>query len=243
MVLIALALLCVATVPLTGGSLARLAEVRPRGLWVPLLALAVQVVITVVAPTGSMALHRGLHIATYALIGVFLWANRRLAGMRLLALGVACNAAAIVANLGVMPASPAAERLARLTLRAGFDNSAPVAHAHLAWLGDIIPWPGPLPNVLSVGDLLIFAGMLGLLHRSCRSRNGRAAGETVGPADGEPSAGPRAFDGPSPPGRSQWPWPAPMQTTISQRRRSATNARSRSASRRSCSSSTGSAGR
>ncbi len=168
MVLIALALLCVATVPLTGGNLARLADLRLRGLWIPLLALAVQVIITVVAPTGSMALHRGLHIATYIMIGGFLWANRRLAGIRLLTLGAACNAAAIIANLGVMPASRSAERLAGLSLRAGFDNSAPVHHAHLAWLGDIIPWPGPLHNVLSIGDLLIFAGTVVLLHRGCR---------------------------------------------------------------------------
>ena len=173
MVLIALALMCVATVPLTGGNLARLADIRLRGLWIPLLALAIQVVITVVAPTGSMALHRGLHIATYVMIGMFLWANRQLAGMRLLALGAACNAAAIIANLGVMPASRWAERTAGLSLRAGFDNSAPVHHAHLAWLGDVIPWPGPLHNVLSVGDLLIFAGTIVLLHRCCRS--GQAA--------------------------------------------------------------------
>jgi Family of unknown function (DUF5317) len=169
-VLIALALICVATVPLTGGRLSRLADVRLRGLWIPLVALAVQVVITVVAPAGSMTLHRGLHIATYLMIGLFLWFNRRLAGIRLLALGAACNATAIIANLGVMPAARSAERLAGLALRAGFDNSAPIQHARLAWLGDIIPWPGPLPNVLSIGDLLIFAGTLVLLHRSCRTR-------------------------------------------------------------------------
>ena len=170
MVLIALALICVATVPLTGGHLARLADLRLRGLWIPIVALAVQVGITVVAPTGNMALHRALHIATYVMIGLFLWANRRLPGIRLLALGAACNAAAIIANLGVMPASRSAERIAGLTLRAGFDNSAPVHHALLGWLGDVIPWPGPLPNVLSVGDLLIFAGTMVLLHRCCRSR-------------------------------------------------------------------------
>lgn len=169
MVLIALALLCVATVPLTGGNLARLADIGLRGLWIPMLALAVQVVITVVAPTGSMVLHRALHIATYLMIGLFLWANRRLPGIRLLTFGAACNGAAIIANLGVMPASRSAERLAGLSLRAGFDNSAPVHHALLAWLGDIIPWPGPLHNVLSVGDLLIFAGTVVLLHRCCRA--------------------------------------------------------------------------
>jgi hypothetical protein len=168
MVLIALALICVVTVPLTGGSLARLADIRLRGLWIPMIALAVQVIITVVVPTGSMTLHRGLHVASYVMIGLFLWANRRLPGIGLLTLGAACNAIAIFANLGVMPASRSAERLAGLSLRAGFDNSAPVQHAHLSWLGDVIPWPGPLHNVLSVGDLLIFAGTAVFLHRCCR---------------------------------------------------------------------------
>jgi uncharacterized protein DUF5317 len=180
-VLIALALLCVAMVPLTGGDLGRLADIRLRGLWIPLLALAVQVIITVVAPTGSMALHRGLHIGTYVLIGLFLSANRRLPGIWLLTLGALTNAIAIIANLGVMPASRSAERLAGLSLRAGFDNSAPLAHAHLAWLGDVIPWPGPLHNVLSIGDLLIFAGTAMLLHRCCRPR---AAAPPLGNAVG-----------------------------------------------------------
>jgi hypothetical protein len=39
----------------------------------------------------------------------------------------------------------------------------------LLWLGDIIPLPaGPLANVLSIGDVVIFVGLLFLLHRTCR---------------------------------------------------------------------------
>lgn len=45
MILIVLALLCVLSVPLTGGRLGLLAELRLRGLWIPVLALAPQVVI------------------------------------------------------------------------------------------------------------------------------------------------------------------------------------------------------
>lgn len=167
MILIALAALCLATVPLTGGNLGRLATLRLQGLWTPVAALAVQVVITVVAPGGNPTLHRALHIVTYVMIAAFLWCNRRLPGVRVIALGALSNATAIVANGGVMPAAVTAERLAGLHLRAGFDNSAPVLHPHLLWLGDVIPWPGPLPNVLSVGDCLIFAGTLLLAHRTC----------------------------------------------------------------------------
>jgi purine-cytosine permease-like protein len=93
MVLIALAGLCVLSVPLRGGNLARLAEIRLRGLWIPVVALALQVVITVVAPGGNAAVHRALHILTYAMIGLFLWVNRRLAGLgdRRTAVGPQCT--------------------------------------------------------------------------------------------------------------------------------------------------------
>ncbi|MGZ4223650.1 MAG: DUF5317 family protein, partial [Solirubrobacteraceae bacterium] len=66
-----------------------------------------------------------------------------------------------------------AMRIAGMIPHAGFNNSDPLLHPHLLWLGDIIPLPlpSPLHNVLSIGDLIIYAGMLVLLHRTC----GRAA--------------------------------------------------------------------
>ena len=79
-----------------------------------------------------------------------------------------------MANKGVMPASRTAERIAGEVQSAGYHNATPLAHPHLMWLGDLIPVPGPLPNVLSIGDCIIFAGMLVLLHRTCRTpRPGR----------------------------------------------------------------------
>jgi hypothetical protein len=170
MVLIVLAGLCLLSVPLTGGNLGRLASVRLGGLWMPMAALGTQVAITVVVPGGHPGLHRALHIGTYVMIAAFLWFNRRLAGATLLGAGMTMNALAIIANGGVMPAAETAERLAGMHLRAGFDNSAHLAHPHLLWLGDVIPWPGPLNNVLSVGDLVVYAGMLVLLHRVCGRR-------------------------------------------------------------------------
>ena len=179
MILIALAGLCLLSVPLTGGNLGRLASLRLAGLWIPMPALALQVVLTTIAPAGHPVAHRIAHIGTYIAIGLFLWINRRLAGVKLIGVGAFLNALAITLNGGVMPATRTAERLAGMHLRPGFDNSAPVAHAHLAWLGDVIPWPGPLPNVLSVGDLLVFAGTLVLLHRACGRRARPIASATV----------------------------------------------------------------
>lgn len=193
MILIALALVCLLSVPLTGGKISRLASIRVRGTWVPVVALAIQVVITVVIRSGSPELHRAVHMATYALIGVFLWCNRRQPGVKVISLGAFLNALVITVNGGQMAASRTAERLAGLRVEAGFENSAPLAHPHLLWLGDVIPWPGPLPNVLSVGDLLIYAGTLVLLHRVCHRPAERgivlrpATEPVLGPAEAEPA--------------------------------------------------------
>lgn len=125
------------------------------------------------APSGDPALHASLHLATYALGGVFLWGNRRVPGAWLIIVGAAANTAAIATNQGVMPASATAQRLAGLTTGGGFQNSAHLTYPHLLWLGDVIPVPGPWPlgNVLSIGDCIIFSGMLVLLHVRCRISN------------------------------------------------------------------------
>lgn len=167
MILIALAGLCVLSVPLVGGRLSLVTQLHLRGLWIPVAALALQVVITTIAPAGHQSVHEEIHVATYVLLLLFLWLNRGLPGVPIVAAGTLMNALAIVLNGGVMPAAAAAERIAGLKIGGGFHNSMHLAHPVLLWLGDIIPWPGPLPNVLSVGDCLIFTGTVVLLHRTC----------------------------------------------------------------------------
>ncbi len=175
MLLVVTALALIASVPLAGGRLGRLADIRPRAIWAVLLAAALQVGITDVIPAGSHWLHAVVHVLSYVLDAYFLFANRRLVGVPLVALGAALNVLAIVANGGVMPASGAAMRIAGIASRPGFDNSAALAHPHLAFLGDVIPVPGPWPigNVLSAGDLIIFVGALVVLHVACGSRLSR----------------------------------------------------------------------
>jgi uncharacterized protein DUF5317 len=171
MILIAAALACVASVPLCGGRLGRLLDLHFRWGWATLGALALQIIITTLAPTGSTDLHELLHVASYALAGACIIANRRITGLPILALGAALNYLAIIANAGIMPASARAMRLAGLAPTDHFANSAPVAHAHLLALGDVIPIPGPWPlgNVISIGDILIIAGLLTVLHHACRA--------------------------------------------------------------------------
>lgn len=193
MLLVVTAIALVLSVPLAGGRLSRLADIRIRAIWAVLLAVAIQVGISDVAPGGSHWVHVALNIASYMLDAYFLFANRRIAGVPIVALGAGLNILAISSNGGVMPASASALRISGIDPRAGFDNSAHLVHAHLAFLGDVIPVPGPWPigNVLSIGDLTIFVGALIVLHRACGSRlfppgrgrariSGDARGSTAG---------------------------------------------------------------
>ncbi len=172
MLLVVTAIALVLSVPIAGGHLTRLADIRVRAVWAVLLAVALQVGISNVAPGGSHWVHAALNITSYVLDAYFLFANRRLVGVPLVAVGAALNILAISSNGGVMPATASALRISGIDPRAGFDNSAHLLHAHLAFLGDVIPVPGPWPigNVLSVGDLTIFVGALIILHHACGSR-------------------------------------------------------------------------
>ncbi|HTY96385.1 MAG TPA: DUF5317 domain-containing protein [Solirubrobacteraceae bacterium] len=184
MILVFLAGLCLASVPLTGGDLRRLGDLRFRLAWLAPVALYLQVLVITIAPGGQRSLHVAIHVASYALLAIVLCANLRLPGMKLIGIGAAANILAIVLNGGVMPAAATAVRIAHLTTHGGFQNSTPVAHPTLLWLGDVIPVPGPLPNTLSVGDCLILIGALVLLHKTCgrRSRaSATAAAAAVGP--------------------------------------------------------------
>ena len=168
-----LVLLAVATVPLLGGRLGALADLTLRRGELALLALALQVLVIVVIPDRLDGVHVPVHLATYVLAGVVAWSNRGVPGVPLLALGGALNAAAIVANGGVMPAAPDALAMAGLESTTGeFSNSAAVSDAHLAFLGDVFAIPAELPlaNVFSVGDVLIVAGVVWGVHRVCGSR-------------------------------------------------------------------------
>ncbi len=175
MLVLVVLLVCAATVPLAGGRLSALADLHFRGVGLLAAALGVQILMLVLDGADSVVLGAA-YVATFLAAGVFVWANRRVPGVLLLGLGGALNATAIVANGGVMPARAGALEAAGLPLAEdGFRNSAAVAEAHLAWLGDTFAIPSrvPLANVFSIGDLVLVLGVLVLLHVSCGSRLGR----------------------------------------------------------------------
>ncbi len=161
-----------ASVPVLGGRLRTLAALQLRYGWLLGAALGVQVLVITVQPSGDPALHRILHLGSYALAGVFVVANRRLRGLLLIGLGGLANLVAIAANGGVMPMSEAAGRTAGMTAEDGFANSAVLEHPVLAPLGDVFAVPGA---VFSPGDVAILLGAAVLVHTACGSRLRRRA--------------------------------------------------------------------
>ncbi|HWD47134.1 MAG TPA: DUF5317 domain-containing protein [Actinomycetota bacterium] len=172
MFLIAVVVLAVLTVPLAGGRLGALVELRLRRVWAIFLGLGLEVA-AIDLPGLSDRMRAAIMVAAYPVLAVFLVANWRLPGMPVVALGGALNLLAIAVNGGVMPASPAALAGAGLDLATpGFQNSAAVDDPRLAFLGDVfyIPASWPLSNVFSVGDVLIALGVAWAVHGICGSR-------------------------------------------------------------------------
>jgi Family of unknown function (DUF5317) len=167
----------VLAVPLLGGKLGRLADIKLRAVWTAVGALVIQVGILNVLPQGlSHGVLAAVHLGTYVLAAWFVIANREIPGLPLIALGAALNLAVIAANNGVMPSSPAAARLAgHDKISAKFVNSAQTPNAHLAILGDnfAVPAGYPLANVFSIGDIVLVAGAAVTFHVAAQSRLGR----------------------------------------------------------------------
>jgi hypothetical protein len=175
--LVAFVALALVSVPLTGGRLAALAQLRFRGTGLLAAALGVQVLIISFIAGGPSWLHPALHLGTYAAALAFLAANFAIPGLRTVALGGLANFLAIASNGGVMPASRSAlVEAGRGHSRNAFDNSGVVNHARLRFLGDVVAMPAwmPLHNVFSVGDVLIGLGVAVALHVACDTRVARA---------------------------------------------------------------------
>ena len=172
LLLVASVLALLSVVPL-GGRLSRLALVKLRLGWVPVVCLALQVLIISVIPGASHLALAATHVATYVAAGVFVAVNWRVPGLVLLGVGAASNGVTIAVNGGTLPARPEALASAGIHVSPGeFANSAALAHPHLAWLGDVFAWPEPLPlhNTFSVGDVLILLGVVVGAHVICESR-------------------------------------------------------------------------
>jgi hypothetical protein len=184
--------LVVLSVPLAGGRLGRLVELRIRHSWIIITALVVQTMVITVVPGIGQDAGNVVHLATYAMSFGFLALNHRIVGMKLLAVGGGLNLVAIVANGGVMPASAWATRTAGVVADpSGFTNSRAVDEPRLLLLGDVlaIPERWPLANVFSIGDVVLVIGAAVLLHAGSGSRLARGDRGGTRPAGDEQRSG------------------------------------------------------
>jgi hypothetical protein len=144
---------------------------RPRGLadlrfrWPSLMVggLLLQVVLfsdQVTSWIGSAG--PPIYVASTAAVFLAVLASRSIAGLPIVAVGAACNLAAIVANGGYMPVGAGALQALGKVPSTAYSNSAVVQHAALAPLTDIFALPAWLPyaNVFSVGDAVIAVGVV-----------------------------------------------------------------------------------
>ncbi|HVF74630.1 MAG TPA: MFS transporter [Acidimicrobiales bacterium] len=172
MIVVALFALGLLSVPLAGGKLGRVADLRLRRWPVLLLALAVQL-IALKAPL-PVDIAAGLNLSSYALGVWYLAGNLHIPGMWIVAVGSGTNILALIANRGVMPATEGALATAGLpaTAGGGFVNSTELPDARIQFFGDIFALPEsfPLHNVFSIGDIFIVLGALIAVHRICGSR-------------------------------------------------------------------------
>jgi Family of unknown function (DUF5317) len=162
-----LALLC-------GGRLGRISSLKLRGLWLFFLAFGIQVVAFPFAflpwTTGQDAA-KVLWLVSYGCLLVGAVLNRRILGAQVVAVGMALNLVAILANGGRMPATPEAMEAAGLSF-AVKHNSVAASDPKVPWLVDRFAAPEwvPLTNVFSVGDVVIAVGAVVLVFAATGAR-------------------------------------------------------------------------
>ncbi len=118
----------------------------------------------VAPPVGAI-----VHLASYFLLFTFIYLNRRLPGLSLMALGVLLNFLVIAANGGMMPVADAylpAEAVYRLTSGLEGTHSLLTEDTRLAWLADVIYLDFLGKRLVSIGDILLAGGLVVFIQRS-----------------------------------------------------------------------------
>jgi len=196
-VLLVLAIAVIASL-LRGGRFHRLAKAPLEHVWLLFLGVGLQVasdvlvIAEVLEPTGAVSY--GLLLASQLVVIAWVLRNWQLPGLVLVALGLLLNAIVMAAN-GAMPVDP--DAIAAL----GRDSSELVRGKHvvmdddtrLPWLADIWPVP-PLRSIISVGDVVLAAGLIPITHhlmtyRPPKERRRRAGRAVTPPPEATPPDG------------------------------------------------------
>jgi len=157
---------------LRGGRLASLGRQEFRWFWLAPVAFLLQWGLNWAAGGGGqLAWHWSyfIHLFSYLLMFLFIWVNRNLPGVKLMALGIFCNFLVIAFNGGAMPVNP--EGLPPSLVNSLADETVAThslwhSGTRLSFLGDIILVPYPSPRRFSIGDFLLVAGLFIFVTRA-----------------------------------------------------------------------------
>jgi uncharacterized protein DUF5317 len=159
---------------LAGGSLRPFEHLNVHWWGIAVAGLALQGI----SLTGDLGREAGLAVlvGSYGLLVAFAWVNRRLPALWLVMIGLVLNILVIGMN-GGMPVSASALE----TAGAGAEGllGAGTAKHHLMGpgdsltpLGDVIGIPSPVGAVISIGDVLLYAGVAALVVMIMLGRSG-----------------------------------------------------------------------
>lgn len=191
-----------------GGSLRRFDDVHLRWWPLALLGLAMQVArLPFLDEPWRERLELGLLIASYMPLLVFVWANRRLPGAWLIGLGLACNLLVIGVNGGMpvtreaIEASGQGEHIPALVQGDDPKHHLATEDDVLVFLADVIPLGGPVGQVVSVGDLVLYLGVgwlvVGVMRgRATPTTRGRSRRRDEAPGMSPPGGAPPPPGGP-----------------------------------------------
>lgn len=158
-----------------GGRLHHLESLRLRWWGLVILGLGIQFVHLPDGVAGTDLVIRTAVLALcYSLLLTFALVNVRMPGMFLVVIGLACNMTVIVVN-GGMPASAQAlidsgqeDVLADVRDQGADKHHLLTDDDQLTFLADVIAVPQPIGQAVSVGDILVYAGLTWLIVATMR---------------------------------------------------------------------------
>jgi len=164
-----------------GGSLRDFPTTPIRAGWVALGGVALQF-LDPAGWKGAAAL-----LTSFALLLVFAVVNIRVAGFVLISVGLSLNALVIAANAGMPIAREAIVRSDQAATIGELEAGGGGSKHHLAGddtrlmvLGDAIGIPAPIGQAVSVGDLVLHAGIVWLVASAMQPRRRAADASTFG---------------------------------------------------------------
>ncbi|MDW7650325.1 MAG: DUF5317 domain-containing protein [Bacillota bacterium] len=156
--------LAVVVALLRGGKYERLGELGLKGLPLVILALVMRSVVTPLEARGFLY-GPVVQVVAYFIFFVAVVLNLGKPGLKLFGLGSLLNFIVIVANGGKMPVSMQAMETIGLSRMPVGTHTLMTQETRLWFLADVIPVWTPVGQVISVGDILIVAGIFLFIQR------------------------------------------------------------------------------